>query len=49
MDRLDVIIQLMDNILKEQECMKCQLSDIVSKLNKQEVIITAIEEKITRS
>lgn len=46
MDKLDLIIQQMDDMLKQQEHMKEQLSDITSKIDKQGDIITAIEEEI---
>lgn len=46
MDTIDIIIQQMDNILKDQEHMKEQLSAIASKVDKQGTIITKIEEKI---
>lgn len=46
MDRFDIIIQQMDDMLKEQEYIKYQLNTIISKINIQEVIISAIEKKI---
>jgi hypothetical protein len=46
MDELDMIIQQMDDILRNQEYMKEQLSAIASKIDKQGAIISAIEEKI---
>jgi len=49
MDALDIIIHQLDNILKDQEHMKEQLSVISSKVDKQGTIITAIEEKISQS
>lgn len=47
MDRLDTIIHQMDDMLKEQEYIKCQLDVIISKINLQEIIISAIENKIS--
>ena len=46
MDTLDMIIQQMDDILRNQEHMKEQISAIASKVDKQGAIISAIEEKI---
>lgn len=49
MDALDIIIQQMDDILREQEHMKERISAIASKIDKQEAIISAIEEKNKQS
>lgn len=46
MDKLDMIIHQMDDILKEQEYTKYQLNVIISKINLQADIISAIENKI---
>ena len=47
--RLDMIIHQMDNMLKDQEHMKEQISAIASKVDKQGTIITKIEERISKA